>query len=100
MKFRQHRGQLEDSMKTQVMLENWDELRGYIKGLLWEWPSAPPVTDETLHVKHYVKDDRIGWDTHIVTLDGYGVVGFTDGAASRPPCEPFPSGGAGGGLAT
>ena len=86
MRFRQHRGLLEDSMKTQVMIKNWDELIGYIKGLLWEWPSAPPVTDETLHVKLYLDrgDARIGWaQTYIVTLEGYGVLGFTDG-----PCRP------------
>lgn len=26
-------------------------------------------------------DSRIGWDTHIVTVDGWGVVGMTDGPA-------------------
>lgn len=83
MRFRQHRGQLDDSMKTLVWLENRDELRGYVRGLLWEWPTAPPVTDETLHVKPYCQDARIGWDTHIVTLDGYGVLGFTDGPCPR-----------------
>lgn len=82
MKFRQHRGGLAESMETLVVLGNWDELKGYIKGLLWSWPTAPEVTDQTLHVKLYVDrgDSRIGWEkTYIVTLDEYGVLGFTDG---------------------
>ena len=32
-----------------------------------------------IHVKPYGYDDRINWDTHIVTIDEYGVFGFTDG---------------------
>ena len=85
MHFRQHRGSLEDSMTTLVHLKNRDELIGYIKGLLWEYPTAPPVTDETVEVKFYMGDPRIGWtQLHIVTLDGYGVLGFTDG-----PCPPI-----------
>lgn len=80
MKFRQHRGSLGDSMKTTVELKNRDQLIGYIKGILWEWPTAPPVSDTTLHVTYYATDPRIEWDAcWIVTLDGYGVLGFTDG---------------------
>jgi hypothetical protein len=34
-----------------------------------------------VHVEPYVFDDRINWDTHLVTIDGYGVWGMTDGPA-------------------
>ena len=34
-----------------------------------------------LQVEPYGFDDRIGWDTHIVTIDG-NAVGFTNGPVS------------------
>jgi hypothetical protein len=44
-----------------------------------EFPSAPPVSYEPIEVKPYVFDLRIGWDTYIVHIPGFGVIGFTDG---------------------
>lgn len=41
-----------------------------------------------LRVQPYMRDERIGWDTHIVTIDGYGVAGFTDGPVEEPPPTP------------
>lgn len=83
MKYREHRGGLSDSMATMV------EVNG-LQGLLWHlskraetYPSFPVVSEKTVHIEPYGFDDRIGWDTHIVTLDGYGVLGFTDGPAVR-----------------
>jgi hypothetical protein len=36
--------------------------------------------DEDLKVAPYGGvDKRCGWDTYIVTIEGYGVMGFTDG---------------------
>lgn len=35
--------------------------------------------DDAVKVEYYTLDERIGWDTHIVVIDGYGVWGFTDG---------------------
>ncbi len=32
-----------------------------------------------LTIAPYCFDDRIGWDTYIVTVPGYGVLGMTDG---------------------
>ncbi len=32
-----------------------------------------------IHVEPYCFDSRINWDTYIVTVDGYGVYGFTNG---------------------
>jgi hypothetical protein len=37
------------------------------------------VNEQTVHVEPYGFDRRIGWDTHLVTIDGYGVWGMTDG---------------------
>lgn len=39
-------------------------------------PDDPGV--EGVTVGHYIHDDRTGWRTHIVSLKGYGVCGFTD----------------------
>jgi hypothetical protein len=76
-KFREHRGSLEDSMKTVRPCYSFEELYAYCRVLLWPWYIE--FTKEQLHIKPYGYDERIDWDTHIVTLDGYGVVGWTNG---------------------
>lgn len=38
--------------------------------------------EHQLSIKHYSFDKRINWDTHIVTINGFGVVGFTNGGLS------------------
>ncbi len=79
MKFREHRGGLEDSMATTVEIDGMDGLLSHIRKLAEPWPTFPPVTSQTVHIEPYGGvDQRTGWDTHIVTLDGYGVLGFTD----------------------
>jgi hypothetical protein len=88
VKFREHRGGLDESMKTLVELPDRAALVAHIKKLLapfdW-WQDIGPA----LHVEPYawfdkdkpVWDERVKWHTYIVTLEGYGVVGFTDGPA-------------------
>jgi hypothetical protein len=80
MRFREHRGSLADSMKTVVEVADHESLLEHIRRLAQPWPTFPPVTVETVHIRPYGWDERIQWDTHIVTLDGYGVLGFTDAA--------------------
>lgn len=71
MKFRPHRGTLEEAMKEVVELPATKRaLAAYLEEPL-----------ELLQVKHYMQDDRIGWDTYIVTINDQAV-GFTDG-----PCH-------------
>jgi hypothetical protein len=41
------------------------------------WPVEVLAKDVT--VVPYCFDARVQWDTHIVSLNGYGVFGFTDG---------------------
>lgn len=38
-----------------------------------------PLTETRCEILPYGYDPRIGWDTYIVTVEGFGVVGFTDG---------------------
>jgi hypothetical protein len=74
--FREHRGTLEDSMATVVTINNRDELVSHIADKLT--PFGIDVKPEDVQVSPYAKDERIDWDTYIVTLQGYGVVGFTN----------------------
>lgn len=79
VKFREHRGSLAESMKTEVDVEGLDGLLAHIRKLAEPWPTFPPVTSETVRVSPY--GFVTGW--HIVTLDGYGVLGFTDSAGEQ-----------------
>lgn len=73
MKYRPQRGGLKESMDEVVELEDsLSALAGYLG-----------VSPETVHVTPYRYDDRIGWNTYLVTVDGQGV-GFTDGPVTRP----------------
>jgi hypothetical protein len=90
MKFRQHRGSLQASMETVVELADKAALIKYLRVLLNDWNKTLPDVDinfprieaDSVHVKHYAYDERTKWETHIVVIDHYGPVGFTDG-----PCE-------------
>lgn len=80
MRFREHRGGLAESMATEVELAGRDALVVHVRALLELWGIC--VRDCAVHVEPYAYDERVGWDTYIVTLDGYGVVGFTDGPSA------------------
>lgn len=77
MKFREHRGLLDDSMATCIEVIDRAALVWRCQEILG--PYGFVVTPEKLHIEPYSYDKRINWDTHIVTLDGYGVIGFTNG---------------------
>lgn len=76
MKFRPHRGSLDDAMRLAVEIEP-EDLIATLQKELWE-----PVSPKDVHVKPYHYDRRIDWDTHMVLVHGQ-IVGFTDG-----PWEP------------
>lgn len=80
MKFREHRGDYDDSMATTVHVADRDELLVHLRGLLEKWPSAPSVNEETVSVvPYYGSDPRNGWaNVHLVVLKDYGVMGYTD----------------------
>lgn len=76
--YRDHRGSLGDSMATLRALSSRAALVEYLRASLG--PAAPPDLAAKLNIEPYARDPRIGWeDTHIVTIAGFGVVGFTDG---------------------
>jgi len=82
-KFRWHRGSLAESMETVVEFDGSKEaLFVILKSDALPWFPAIDIHD--VSVEPYAFDDRIGWDTHIVTVTG-GACGFTDGAIVPSP---------------
>lgn len=75
MKVRQHRGGLEESLATTVSIPPTIEaLTLFISSV-----EDLFINSSAIHVEKYCYDDRIWWDTYIITVDGLGVFGFTDG---------------------
>jgi hypothetical protein len=79
--FREHRGSLDESMKTVIEIEPTKEaLRALVVerfkqlGIVWLIRDRDQV-----RVDRQGFDERTGWDTHIVTVDNWGPVGFTSG---------------------
>jgi hypothetical protein len=68
IKFREHRGTLAEAMETVIEVD----------ASLAALASLLKVKPKQVKVEKYMYDDRIGWDTHIVTVDGEAV-GFTNG---------------------
>ena len=82
IRYRPHRGSLADSMALTVDIPATREaLVACIREELGPWPTISHFDEQHLHITpYYGDDDRIGWkDVHIVTLDGYGVLGFCEG---------------------
>jgi hypothetical protein len=77
MKFREHRGSLADSMCTVVDVADRAALIALIRERLDAFHFTFP--DDALKIAPYAADSRNGRDTHIVTIDKYGVAGFTNG---------------------
>lgn len=81
MKFREHRSTVDESMKTLVELEGWEALIQHCRDILARQPVPVVVTTDLLKVELYsdFPDTQSGWSrTYIVTVRGWGVVGFTD----------------------
>lgn len=73
IRFREHRGSLEDSMATCVDVADMSELHARLFQVLGLPKGKVTVTP-------YARDERIDWlDTHVVHIEGYGVAGFTSG---------------------
>jgi len=81
MMFRPQRGSLHDAMKEAVQLPDRAALIAHLQAIHSGFEEGPVIADETVRVEKYGRgiDTRIGWDTHIVMIDGWGPAGFTDG---------------------
>jgi len=71
--FRPHRSSLDDAMKEVIEIADRDALVRHLIRIEY----ANEKSDIT--VEKYVFDDRIGWDTHIVCING-NAIGFTNAA--------------------
>lgn len=70
--YRDHRGSLEDSMKTVQEMESFKDLQKHLFSIYGKGE---------ITIKPYTFDSRIDWETYIVCIDGKAV-GFTnDGVA-------------------
>lgn len=77
--YRPHRGTLADSMREVIEVADLAMLVRQMCRSVESWyPPEELPTIETTRVEPYMFDDRIGWDTHIVTVKG-SAWGFTDG---------------------
>jgi len=76
--FRPHRGTLEESMKAVVEIKNKQDLVIKIIDDLSDFKHDLLINTDTVIIKPYTRDNRIDWNTHIVTIEGYGVLGFTN----------------------
>lgn len=74
MKFREHRGSLKESMSTVVTLTDRKQLAQYVGSLIWNTSLEP----WDLTITFQGEDRRIGWQSHMVSVARYGVVGYTD----------------------
>lgn len=79
--YRDHRGGLAESLKTQQTFATRKELVDYLRRDLSKY--SFPVRDSDVLVEKYGKmpDTRMNppWNTHIVVVHNFGPVGFTDG---------------------
>ena len=78
MLIREHRGGVDESMQTVKEIEPTRKaICEIINDSYKGWPFI--VTEDLIKVEKYAYDDRIKWDTYIVTIDNYGPFGFTNG---------------------
>lgn len=75
--FREHRGSLDESMETCIIINSFDQLYKIIRDELSPYIK---VNKRDVTVEYYCNDTRINWpNTHIVTVQNFGVIGYTSG---------------------
>jgi hypothetical protein len=79
-KYRDHRGSLASSMATARDFRSKQELIAYLQHSLDVYGGTYDLRTITIEKYGDGIDPRTSWDTHIVTLPGFGVLGFTDRA--------------------
>jgi len=80
VKYRPHRRLLVDSIALTVEVGGRAGLIAHLRKDLSSWPTMDDFPGGAVHIDPYGgDDDRIGWkNVFIVTLDGYGVLGFCE----------------------
>lgn len=76
MRVRQHRGTLEQSLKTVKQIPaTKDDLADHINEVLDLPVKFGPGS---ITIVHQGDDERIGWDSHLIVVEGLGVFGYCD----------------------
>lgn len=78
-RYRDHKGGLAESLETTQEFTDKDALLEYLQKTLDQFCKTGLDLRE-IKIEPYGFDERIGWDSHIVHLEGWGVFGFTDKA--------------------
>ena len=77
IKFRPQRGTLISSLEETVEFPNFDALFHHLQQMIhWKEFGPQAVSIEKYHNQRL--DERTGWNTYLVSVEGQGV-GFTDG---------------------
>ena len=76
IKYRDHRGSLSDSMETEQTFETADALFAYLRTEVVKLGFGAEEGEFTC-ASHGL-DNRIDWDCHLISLTGFGPLGFTD----------------------
>jgi hypothetical protein len=71
--FREHRGSLEESLATTEEFPDWTALVDYVISLL---RPEREITANDVLLKYLGFDDRCSWDTTMISVKNYGVIGF------------------------
>lgn len=67
---------LEESMAKVVVVESHAGLIAHLREQFWSWKP----TEQNVTIEPYGYDDRNGWNTHLVCVDGKAAL-FADGPA-------------------
>lgn len=87
VKYRPHRGQLADAMAEVAEVSDFHDLVRHMRAECPDWiPDWAMPTEANVTLRPYGWDDRIGWDTQIVLVNGKAW-GFTSA-----PFAPAPAG--------
>jgi hypothetical protein len=71
-------GGFQESMAKSALISNYDELAKYIFNVYGGFD----IDHGRIAVQSYGKDDRNGWDTHLLTVDGEPCL-FIDGPGTN-----------------
>lgn len=77
IRYRPHRGSLAAAMEEQQEFSTADKLLDFLQSEYYDWVRKP-LHAKDIKVEKYCYDKRIGWDTHILSVEGYGVIGWID----------------------
>lgn len=78
---------IDEAMALAHDVDSWDTLLKTVKVGFYFWDPTP----DNVTIEWYCYDERIGWDTHLVCVDGKAAL-FTDGILpDTPVCNILPS---------